>query len=151
MAPLRTKLKNGDIVEITTQAGHNPSRDWLSFVKTSRARNKIRHWLTEQESEKAIELGRRMFEKESRKFKMSARDLLESEKLKAILADYGASKTDDLLTSIGYGKISAKQVIARLVPDGAGEHPEDESRLASVVKKVLGIGTDAKLKVTGFR
>jgi len=150
MAPLRTKLKNGDIVEITTQAGHNPSRDWLSFVKTSRARNKIRHWLTEQESEKAIELGRRMFEKESRKFKISARDLLEGDKLKAILADYGASKTDDLLTSIGYGKISAKQVITRLVPDGAGEHPEDESKLASVVKKVLGIGTDAKLKVTGF-
>lgn len=150
MAPLRTKLKNGDIVEITTQAGHNPSRDWLSFVKTSRARNKIRHWLTEQESEKAIELGRRMFEKESRKFKVSARDLLEGDKLKAILADYGASKTDDLLTSIGYGKISAKQVITRLVPDGTGEHPEDESKLASVVKKVLGIGTDAKLKVTGF-
>src|SRR4029079_13462223 len=96
MTPLRTKLRNGDIVEITTQAGHNPSRDWLSFVKTSRARNKIRHWLTEQESEKAIELGRRMFEKESRKFKLNARDLLESEKLKALLVDYGASKSDDL-------------------------------------------------------
>jgi GTP diphosphokinase / guanosine-3',5'-bis(diphosphate) 3'-diphosphatase len=150
MVPLRTKLKNGDIVEITTQAGHNPSRDWLSFVKTTRARNKIRHWLTVQESEKAIDLGRRMFEKESRKFKLNARDLLESEKLKGLLVDYGASKTDDLLSSIGYGKISAKQVIARLAPDGAGEQPEDESRLASVVKRVLGIGTDAKLKVTGF-
>ena len=150
MAPLRTKLKNGDIVEITTQAGHNPSRDWLSYVKTSRARNKVRHWLTEQESEKAIELGRRMFEKEARKFKISARDLLDGEKLKAILPEYGASKTDDLLTSIGYGKISAKQVIARIVPDGAGEHAEDESKLTTVVKKVLGIGTDAKLKVTGF-
>ena len=150
MAPLRTKLKNGDIVEITTQVGHNPSRDWLSFVKTARARNKIRHWLSEQESEKAIELGTRMFEKESRKFKISARELLEGEKLKAILGDYGAAKTDDLLTSIGYGKISAKQVIARLVPDGAGTQPEDESRLASIARKVLGLGTDAKLKVTGF-
>src|SRR5262245_24615820 len=129
MVPLRTKLKNGDIVEITTQAGHNPSRDWLSFVKTSRARNKIRHWLTVQESQKAIDLGRRMFEKESRKFKLNARDLLASDKLQALLVDYGASKTDDLLSSIGYGKISAKQVIARLAPDGAGEHVEDESRL----------------------
>jgi len=150
MVPLRTKLKNGDIVEITTQAGHNPSRDWLSFVKTARARNKIRHWLTVQESEKAIELGRRMFEKESRKFKLSARDLLEGDKLKALLVDYGASKAEDLLSSIGYGKISAKQVISRIAPDGAGEHAEDESKLTSVVKKVLGIGTDAKLKVTGF-
>ena len=151
MVPLKTKLKNGDIVEISTQAGHRPSRDWLSFVKTSRARNKIRHWLTEQESEKAIELGRRVFEKEARKFKLNPKDVLEGEKLKALLSDYGASRTEDLLSSIGYGKISAKQVVARLVPDGASEQPEGESsRLASVVKKMFGIGTDAKLKVTGF-
>src|SRR6476620_4369348 len=89
MVPLKTKLKNGDIVEITTQAGHKPSRDWLSFVKTSRARNKVRHWLTEQESEKAIELGRRMFEREARKFKLNPKSLAESEKLKALLVDYG--------------------------------------------------------------
>ncbi len=74
MVPLKTKLKNGDIVEIVTQAGHTPSRDWLSVVNTSRARNKIRHWLTEQEGEKAIELGRRMLEKEARKFRMSIRE-----------------------------------------------------------------------------
>jgi GTP pyrophosphokinase len=151
MAPLKTKLKNGDIVEISTQTGHHPSRDWLSFVKTSRARNKIRHWLTEQESEKSIELGRRMFEKEARKFKANPKELLESEKLKALLSEYGARKIEDLLSSIGYGKISAKQILARVVPDGAGEAAADtESRLTSVVKKVLGIGTEARLKVTGF-
>ena len=151
MAPLKTKLKNGDIVEISTQTGHNPSRDWLSFVKTSRARNKIRHWLTEQESEKSIELGRRMFEKEARKFKANPKELLEGEKLKALLSEYGARKIEDLLSSIGYGKISAKQILARVVPDGAGEVAADtESRLTSVVKKVLGIGTEARLKVTGF-
>jgi GTP pyrophosphokinase len=151
MAPLKTKLKNGDIVEISTQTGHHPSRDWLSFVKTSRARNKIRHWLTEQESEKSIELGRRMFEKEARKFKANPKELLESEKLKALLPEYGARKIEDLLSSIGYGKISAKQILARVVPDGAGEAAADtESRLTSVVKKVLGIGTEARLKVTGF-
>src|SRR5688572_6078909 len=150
MAPLKTRLKNGDIVEITTQAGHRPSRDWLSFVKTSRARNKIRHWLTEQESEKSIELGRKVFEKEARKFKLNPKDLLESDRLKGLLSDYGASKVEDLLSSLGYGKISAKQVLARLVPDGTGEQVPDESRLRSVVKKMFGIGTDAKLKVTGF-
>ncbi|HZI50918.1 MAG TPA: bifunctional (p)ppGpp synthetase/guanosine-3',5'-bis(diphosphate) 3'-pyrophosphohydrolase [Terriglobia bacterium] len=150
MAPLKTRLKNGDIVEITTQAGHRPSRDWLSFVKTSRARNKIRHWLTEQESEKSIELGRKVFEKEARKFKLNPKDLLESDRLKGLLSDYGASKVEDLLSSLGYGKISAKQVLARLVPDGTGEQAPDESRLRSVVKKMFGIGTDAKLKVTGF-
>src|SRR5688572_9603999 len=151
MVPLKTKLKNGDIVEIVTQTGHNPSRDWLSFVKTSRARNKIRHWLNEQESEKAIELGRRVMEKEARKFKMNVRDVLANEKLIAILSDYGAAKPDDLLSLIGYGKISAKQVLQRLAPDNEGAAPvEEESRLTSVVKRVLGIGSTAKLKVTGF-
>jgi len=151
MVPLKTKLKNGDIVEIVTQTGHTPSRDWLSVVNTSRARNKIRHWLTEQEGEKAIELGRRMFEKEARKFRMSVRSVLEGEKLASILPDYGASKPEDLLALIGYGKISAKQILIRLAPDGAETVPaEDESRITSVVKRVLGLGSDAKLKVRGF-
>ena len=150
MVPLKTRLKNGDIVEITTQAGHRPSRDWLSFVQTSRARNKIRHWLTEQESEKSIELGRRVFEKEARKFKLNPKEILESDRLKALLSDYGVNKVEDLLSSLGYGKISAKQVVARLVPDGTGDPAPSESRLTSAVKKMFGIGTDAKLKVTGF-
>jgi GTP pyrophosphokinase len=151
MVPLKTKLKNGDIVEIVTQAGHTPSRDWLSVVNTSRARNKIRHWLTEQEGEKAIELGRRMLEKEARKFRMSIRSVMDADKLAAILPDYGASKAEDLLALIGYGKISAKQILVRIAPDGADTLPaEDESRITSVVKRVLGLGSDAKLKVRGF-
>ena len=151
MTPLRTKLRNGDIVEIVTQPGHKPSRDWLSFVKTSRARNKIRHWLTEQESEKAIELGRKMFEKEARKYKQNAKDLLESDAMKKMLAEYGSNKVEDLLSAIGYGKVSAKQLISRLSPDELKEAPaEPESRIASVVKRVLGIGSDAKLQVKGF-
>src|SRR3954447_12933335 len=92
MVPLRTRLKNGDIVEIVTQAGHRPSRDWLNFVATSRARNKIRHWLTEQESEKAIELGRKMLEKEARKYKKNAKDLLESDAMATMLLEYGSNK-----------------------------------------------------------
>jgi GTP pyrophosphokinase len=151
MVQLRTKLKNGDIVEVVTQAGHNPSRDWLSFVKTSRARNKIRHWLTEQESEKSIELGRRVFEKEARKFKLNPRALLEGEHLETLLSDYGASKPEDLLSAIGFGKVSAKNVIGRLLPEGAKESEQpEESRITSVVKRVLGIGGEARLKVSGF-
>ena len=151
MTPLRTKLRNGDIVEIITQPGHKPSRDWLSFVKTSRARNKIRHWLTQQESEKAIELGRKMLEKEARKYKKNAKELLTSEQMHALLSEYGSSKVEDLLSAIGYGKVSAKQVISRLSPDGLKESPvEEESMITSVVKRVLGIGGEAKLQVKGF-
>jgi guanosine-3',5'-bis(diphosphate) 3'-pyrophosphohydrolase len=70
MVPLRTKLRTGDIVEITTQAGHKPSRDWLSFTKSSRARNKIKHWLNEHQRERAVEVGRKLLEREARKFKV---------------------------------------------------------------------------------
>ncbi|HLQ75969.1 MAG TPA: bifunctional (p)ppGpp synthetase/guanosine-3',5'-bis(diphosphate) 3'-pyrophosphohydrolase, partial [Terriglobia bacterium] len=151
MVPLKTRLKNGDIVEIVTQTGHTPSRDWLSSVNTSRARNKIRHWLTEQEGEKAIELGRRMLEKEARKFRMSIKGVLDGEKLTALLPDYGASKPEDLLALIGYGKISAKQILVRIAPDGEDTvRAADESKITSVVKRVLGLGSDAKLKVRGF-
>jgi len=151
MTPLRTKLRNGDIVEIVTQPGHKPSRDWLSFVKTSRARNKIRHWLTEQESEKAIELGRKMLEKEARKYKKNAKELLSSDRMEGLLAEYGSSKPEDLLSAIGYGKVSAKTVIARLSTEELKESPvEPESTITSVVKRVLGIGSDAKLQVRGF-
>jgi GTP diphosphokinase / guanosine-3',5'-bis(diphosphate) 3'-diphosphatase len=151
MTPLRTKLRNGDIVEIITQTGHKPSRDWLSYVKTSRARNKIRHWLTQQESEKAIELGRKMLEKEARKYKKNAKELLTSEQMLVLLSEYGSSKVEDLLSAIGYGKVSAKQVISRLSPDGLKESPvEEESMITSVVKRVLGIGGEAKLQVKGF-
>src|SRR5262249_3744914 len=147
MTPLRTKLRNGDIVEIVTQPGHKPSRDWLSFVKTSRARNKIRHWLTQQESEKAIELGRKMLEKEARKYKKNVKVLLVSDEMRALLSEYGSSKVEDLLSAIGYGKVSAKQIISRLSPDGLKETPqEQESTITSVVKRVLGIGGDARLQ-----
>src|SRR5437899_8311689 len=135
---------------MVTQPSHKPSRDWLSFVKTSRARNKIRHWLNEQESGKAIELGRKMFEKEARKYKQNVRELLESENLLTLLPDYASGKVEDLLSAIGYGKISAKQILARISPDGLKEPAPEESKIASVVKRVLGLGTDAKLQVKGF-
>jgi GTP pyrophosphokinase len=151
MTPLRSKLRNGDIVEIVTQPGHRPSRDWLSFVQTSRARNKIRHWLTQQEAEKALELGRKLLEKEARKYKQSVKVLLAGEEMQALLDEHSWSKVEDLLAAIGYGKVSAKQIISRLSPEELKETvPEEESMITSVVKRVLGIGNDAKLQVKGF-
>ena len=81
MVPLRTRLQNGDIVEILTQAGHKPSRDWLAFVVTSRARNKIKHVLQGEERARSLELGRRLFEKEARRFDQSPKTLLESDEM----------------------------------------------------------------------
>src|SRR5881396_3744275 len=81
MVPLRTRLKNGDIVEIITQTGHKPSRDWLNFVGTSRARNKIRHLIHAEEKARAIELGRKVFEKDARRYDLNPKTLLEGDPL----------------------------------------------------------------------
>src|SRR4051812_42354394 len=89
---LRHKLRNGDIVEIMTQAGHIPSRDWLSFAKSSRARNKIKHWLNEHQKERAIEIGRKLIEKESRKYRVSLKDIDDKE-FQRIATEYGVGGT----------------------------------------------------------
>jgi GTP diphosphokinase / guanosine-3',5'-bis(diphosphate) 3'-diphosphatase len=141
MVPLRFKLHSGDIVEILTQAGHKPSRDWLAIAKSSRARNKIKHWLNVHQRERAIEIGRKLIEKEARKYRISLKDI-KDEELQKIASDYGAGRPDDLMAGIGYGKYSARQILGRMAPAAgtplADEEQEKPSGLASVVRRVFG-------------
>ncbi len=150
LLPLKTKLSNGDIVEVVTQSGNHPSRDWLNFVRTSRARNKIRHWLTVQERSKSVELGRKLLEKEARKHKISVKFLLEGDRLPEIAAEYGCSKPEDLLSDIGYGKISVRRLLDKIDPEFGKSPAPQESKLRSVVKRVLGFGEDVTVKVRGM-
>src|SRR6185437_5492649 len=96
MVPLRFKLHSGDIVEILTQTGHKPSRDWLAIAKSSRARNKIKHWLNVHQRERAIEIGRKLIEKEARKYRVSLKDIKEPD-FQRVASDYGLGRGDDLL------------------------------------------------------
>jgi len=151
MVPLRYKLHSGDIVEILTQPGHKPSRDWLAVVKTSRARNKIKHWLNVHQRERAIEIGRKLIEKEARKYRIALKEI-KDEALQKIASDYGLGRTEDLMAGIGYGKYSARQVLARIVPAGSepiaeGEGPQ-ASTIASVVRRVFG-GDNNAISVKG--
>jgi GTP diphosphokinase / guanosine-3',5'-bis(diphosphate) 3'-diphosphatase len=141
MVPLRFKLHSGDIVEILTQTGHKPSRDWLAIAKSSRARNKIKHWLNVHQRERAIEIGRKLIEKEARKYRVSLKDI-KDEELQKIASDYGVGRPDDLMAGIGYGKYSARQILGRLAP-AAGTPLMDEEQdktggIASVVRRVFG-------------
>jgi GTP pyrophosphokinase len=149
MVPLRTRLRNGDIVEIITTAGHKPSRDWLNFVTTSRARNKIKHYLHAEEKERSLELGRKLFEKEARRFGLSMKSLVEPSAMGRVAAEYGMSKAEELFAAIGYGKLAAKNVLAKFVPQEQLKEAPAESGLASVVRRVLGAGED-KIKVSGI-
>jgi GTP pyrophosphokinase len=141
MVPLRHKLHSGDIVEILTQPGHKPSRDWLGVVKSSRARNKIKHWLNLHQRERAIEIGRKLIEKEARKYHIALKEI-KDEALQKIASDYGLGRTDDLMAGIGYGKYAARQVLAKLSPAAGEPVTEGEETkpggIASVVRRVFG-------------
>jgi GTP pyrophosphokinase len=150
MVPLRTRLQNGDIVSIITQVGHKPSRDWLTFVATSRARSKIKHVLQGEERARSIELGRRLFEKEARRFDLNPKTILESDELATFASEYGAQKADELLAHIGYGKLSARTVLQKAVPGGLLKEKPPESGVVSAVKRVLrSAAAEDRIKVRG--
>src|SRR5262245_62184937 len=117
MVPLRSRLKNGDIVEIVTQVGHKPSRDWLNFVVTSHARYEIKHWIRREEKARAIELGRKLFEKEARRYDLNPKTVMDGQEFAKALPEFGAQKAEELFASIGYGKLKPKQVLSRVVRD----------------------------------
>jgi GTP pyrophosphokinase len=157
MAPLRTKLRTGDIVEIVTQKDHKPSRDWLTFVKSPRARNKIKHWLNEDHRRRAVEIGRKLLEREARKFKVPQSQISDQD-LGRIANEYGVATAADLLAALGLGKHSARQVLNKLAP-GSTNQPEaeaapeikpgtGEAAMSDAVRKLHLTGSDS-LQVEG--
>ncbi|GAC1701544.1 MAG: bifunctional (p)ppGpp synthetase/guanosine-3',5'-bis(diphosphate) 3'-pyrophosphohydrolase [Candidatus Acidiferrum sp.] len=151
MVALRHQINSGDVVEILTQKGHHPSRDWLSFVKSSHAKSKIRHWINVQEREEATEMGRRLLENDARHFGRSLKKIPEEDLLK-IAADLGLSKIEDLYAAVGFGKYSARQVLARALGEPGKprepEPPDSKPTLVKAVKRMLGFG-EAPLIVKG--
>lgn len=125
IVPLDYKLKNGDIVEIlTSKTVSGPSQDWLGFVKTSKARNKIRQWVKEERREESIIRGRELLEKELRKHGLEVHENLKEDRLADVAKRFGFGSPEDILESVGYGKFSAQQVTAKLLPE-----PEPEAQL----------------------
>jgi GTP pyrophosphokinase len=155
IVPLRYKLRNGDVVEIMTLPGHNPSRDWLSFAKSTRARNKIRHWLNIHQRERAIEIGKKLMEKQARKYRMALKDFDEKQ-LERIAKDYGLGSGPDLMAGIGYGKYSARQVLAKLSPGISDEPapeelPKNTGTLGTAIRRVFGQSAETgAIKVKGY-
>jgi GTP pyrophosphokinase len=116
LVPLRYTLRQGDIVEIVTSPNQHPSRDWLKFVKSTRARTKINQWLKIEERARSIELGREMFEREAKKYRLNASALLSGDELQRVASDLGYPSGDDLLAAVGYGKASVHQLLNKLAP-----------------------------------
>jgi len=145
LVPLKHELQNGDIVEVITSPHHTPSKDWLKIVRSSRARNKIRSWIKIEERKRSVVLGREICEKEFRKYSLNLQKLVKGGELKKVASEYGFNSEDDLLAAIGYGKISAGQVIAKLIPEDRiqARHDHKESRISSVINKLKGRSSSA--------
>jgi len=138
IVPLRYQLKNGDIVEIITATGHQPSKDLLKTVKTSRARTKIRQWIKAQARDRSVDLGKEICEREFKKYHLDFGKILKAEEMKKIISDFSFQSLDDLMAEVGYGNISANQIIGKLVPlEKLEKETQEESRLKRLAKKIL--------------
>jgi len=150
LVPLRYQLKNGDIVEIITSSKHHPSKDWLDFVKTPRAKTKIRHWVKEQERDESIELGKDILERALAKFRIRFPNILKNEQMLSVSKDLSLHSVEDLFANIGYGKLSANQIVGRLKP----KVETDEEGPLGIVNKVVSRMKRKKsphgIKVTGL-
>jgi len=142
LVPLVYQLKTGDIVEITTSKNHHPSKDWLKFVKTVKARSKIRQWIKTQEKERSISLGREILEKAFRKEKLNFNSLAKAEELADVAAHFGFKTIEDLIANVGYGKITPLQVVRKFAPK-----LEAEGAPESIFNKLIGrVSRKKKLK-----
>jgi len=135
IVPLRYQLQNGDQVEIITQAGHHPSKDWLKYVVTSRAISKIRNWINAEEKSRSLMLGKDLLEKEFRRHNLKFASFIKSEELKEILAEYSLPTLDDLVSQVGFGRISAKQIANQCLLDKEGRSCREPAKTTEKEKK----------------
>jgi guanosine-3',5'-bis(diphosphate) 3'-pyrophosphohydrolase len=133
MVPLQYELQTGDVIEIVTQKNHQPSKDWLKYVKTVKARSKIRQWIKTQEKDRSISLGREMCDKAFRKERLNFSALIKTDEMNRVVEHLGLKTVEDLIASVGYGKITPLQVVRRFTAK-----TESEEKRESVFNKLIG-------------
>jgi GTP pyrophosphokinase len=139
LVPLRYQLKSGDSVEIQTSTTQSPNKDWLKLVKTPRAKAKIKHWILVEERRRSLDIGKKHFERELRNHHFSPSETLKSPKLLAVVKEFGMNSVDELLVAIGYGRISASQVMSRVVPDTQLKEGVAEKIIRKVLSQEKGV------------
>jgi GTP pyrophosphokinase len=143
LVPLRTALKSGETIDIITNPTHRPSKDWLKFVVSSKAKTKIRQWIKEEQRERSIELGRSLLEKELMKQDLSLSKILKSGDIERLAKDFSFETTDDLFAAVGYGLYTPLQVMGKIAPE-----PEKIGRLQKILSSIRKSRDDA-IKIKG--
>jgi guanosine-3',5'-bis(diphosphate) 3'-pyrophosphohydrolase len=152
LVPLRHSLENGDVVEITTSPNQRPSKDWLAFVKTSRARTRIRQFIRQEERRRSAEIGRSIAEKELRRFGKSLNKLIKSGDMDRIAKELKCNGVEELLTHLGYGRITMDRVIRKVVPEHEADNPPEEPTeggLTKILRRITRTETPG-IKIAGL-
>ncbi|HEX2210976.1 MAG TPA: bifunctional (p)ppGpp synthetase/guanosine-3',5'-bis(diphosphate) 3'-pyrophosphohydrolase [Longimicrobium sp.] len=147
LTPITRELKNGDQVEILTDPKQRPSRDWLAFVKTARARNKIRQWIKEEEFGDSARLGREFIEREIRK---ARRERVSEERFGEAARALGLENAEHLFAALGRGDLGPSAVMRALWPEAVEEAPKAPSAFERLVSRVRGEQAAAPLRVQGM-
>jgi guanosine-3',5'-bis(diphosphate) 3'-pyrophosphohydrolase len=152
LVPLRYKMKNGDTLEILTLPGHKPSKDWLKFVKTPRARTKIKAWIKLEQRTRSVVLGRELLEKELRRHRKDPSKVLKAGGFDAILPSLGLKSVEEVWANVGYGKLTPRKVVNRLFPEAVSPEKEEirkESKIRELVKKITRHREEEGVKIGG--
>ncbi len=136
MVPLKTRLATGDSVEILTAKNQHPKKDWLAFVKTSKAKSRIRAWVKAEEREISLTLGRELCDKLLKRHKLSVNSLARSDKWEEVLAQFGVKTTEDLLAEVGYGRVTPLQILNRFLPKEEEAERKAEALPAEAPEKI---------------
>ena len=137
LVPLKTELKNGDTVEIITSKSQKPNKSWLDFVKTSRARTKIRAHLRQIERERSREIGKELLEREFKRYGKSFNKILKAGSIEEAFSESKHRGLDQVLVAVGYGKISPQMVVERVLPEDLTRAPKEEARTPSRLSQLI--------------
>jgi len=150
LVSLKTELHNGDVVEVLTSPHQNPSKDWLKLVKSSKARNRIRHWVKTQEREQSIELAKNLLDKELRKYHRTLSKMLGEAIMLEVAKDFGYKEVADMLAGVGYGKLSARQVVGRLLPVDSERVTRRLPSFGQVLDKIRKKPSNSAIRIQGI-
>ena len=151
IVPLKHMMESGDMVEILTAANQTPHRDWLKFVRTSRAKTKIKHWIKAEEQTRSIEIGKRLLEAEFRRHGLAPAQMMRSDQLLAVAKQAGHETTDELAAAVGFGNLPTSQVMSKLVPAVPAASLAVTPEVPTVPKSLPGRPDDAGVQVKGAR
>jgi len=152
LVPLRYTLQNGDTVEILTVPGHTPSKDWLKFASAPRARTKVKAWIKLEQRTRSVVLGKELLEKQMRKSRLDQGALFKSGEMNKLSSSLGFKNMEEVWANIGYGKLTARKAVGKLLPEDEVSTDEDErkaSRISKLVKKITRQREEGGVKVGG--